>query len=228
MVEDDGYEGILCIIDSDFQPAGYQSENLIETEYRDMDVIVFGSSALDNYLLERADKAKLLSFESDNNADIRTIIFDKAYPIGCLRTLSSNINLRLHFKDMPFDFIDEDDLSIDKDAFVSAVVNRSRGAQDLDDIKMRHGIIERQKHPPEKICCGHDIMTILGIALVRCIGDVRNKRTDRADSRTWRSEIEMGCRLAFGRDEFERTALQVSIINWEQQSEGQYRVLSTA
>jgi hypothetical protein len=54
-------------------------------------------------------------------------------------------------------------------------------------------------------------MTILGIALRKCIGTQR-------DMHTWRTEIELGMRLAFDREAFEATIIYRAAKDWEAQT----------
>lgn len=217
MLDDDGYPGIVCLVDSDFEKSKYSSENIIETNVHDMDVVIFCSPALDRYLFERSNPQKLKDFEESVAMSIRDALFKAAVPIACLRVLSKNLGLRLNFSDINFDFVSEVDISVDEDAMFDSIIWPG-GRHDREDVRRRYEIIKRQNHPRDLLCQGHDLMTILGIALRRCIADVRNTHRDLPDARTWRSEVEMGCRLAFGRDEFEATSVYKSISEWEERN----------
>lgn len=225
MLDNDGFAGVVCLVDKDFENLVIESENLVETDAHDMDIVVFCSAALDRYLFERADEQKLRDFERRMGRGIRDALFEAAAPVGCLRLLSKNIGLNLNFSNMRFAWVAEHDMSVDEDGMFNEVVWEG-GQHNRDELRNRYEIIKRQNHPRPLLCQGHDLMTILGIALIRCIADVRNINRDMPDARTWRSEVEMGCRLAFGRDEFEGTRVYKALADWEGANRP-YRILPT-
>lgn len=224
ILDEDGFEGVLCVVDTDYSGAGYTSENLVETGFRDMDLVIYFSPALDVFLRERANRNKIDAFETTRGVSVKDAILGCAIPIGCLRLLSENLSLSLNFRDLDFSFFDHENIKIDEGKLLTAVFNNTARSIDSQDVSERYSTVRRQNHPPHKICSGHDVMTILGLSLMKCIGDVRTSANHRQDPRTWRSEIEMGCRLAFGRDEFQATSLYSGIRAWESQAAG-YRIL---
>jgi hypothetical protein len=211
LLDDEGFGGVLCIVDIDYQPASgavVRGGNLIETPVRDFDVLIFSTTALDNYLKERADKNRLTEFEKATSSDIRNYILEVARPIGCLRSLSYRKDYGLNFKRMTFNFVIEDSLTINVNMLFSEVIGMSRVETSPAVIRSQFDTVLKTHTDPLKVCNGHDVCKILGIALRKCIGDLR-------DSRAWGSEIELGLRLAFGLQQFWETDVFQKICNWQ-------------
>src|SRR5262245_23015717 len=62
VLENDGVVGVCAIVDQDYDvilDTKHDYENLIMTEYHDLDVVIFQSSALDSLLAIYADSVKL-------------------------------------------------------------------------------------------------------------------------------------------------------------------------
>ena len=141
-------------------------------------------------------------FLAANGGDLRAAIMSSAIPIACARFLSEQQTLRLKFVDLSFsNFISVDDLSCDTAALVHNLLDNSPNARITEtELLTKLKIAIAKDYDPRQLCCGHDLMTILGIALRKCIGTQR-------DVHTWRTEIELGMRLAFDREAFEATTI---------------------
>lgn len=222
-LEDEGFVGLLCLVDADYdyQPLKetYNSDHLLSTEVHDLDVAIICSGAFDTYKEERCDGDKVRKIETKSGMDLRDVIFNLARPIGCLRYLASanERTMRLKFSNLKFDsFLDPSSLSLDVTRLFDEVILQSP-PQTLSrsEIFSRYNIVLGKAHDLKKLCQGHDLIKILSVALRSAIGNLTNPHTQKPDPRSWHSEIELGLRLAFGREHFEETAIFRQLANWE-------------
>lgn len=211
-LDEDGFLGALGIVDTDFVGAEYESENLLSTGVRDLDVLVFNSQAFDYYLYERADPKKLEDFVRSRGMEIRDIVYESCFPIGCLWIVRHHMQADLKLKDLSFDFVNKETLVVDEEALLTEVFAQSRRDIDQREVRRRFELAKRQNYPKECVCRGHDLATVVGIALKNCIADLN---APYVDVRTRRSEVEFGWRLAFGDRQFFATDLAQSIRDWE-------------
>jgi len=213
LLEEEGFPGTLGMIDADFDrimAKTYSCENIIISQNHDVDADIFFSSAFDVFIRERAEPERLRQFLSAKGGDLRAAIMSSASQIACARLLSEQQTLKLKFVDLNFsNFISVDDLSCDIATLVHDLINNSPGTGITEpELLKKLKIAISKGYDPRQLCCGHDLMGILGIALRKCIGTNR-------DVHTWRSEIELGMRLAFDREAFEATAIYRAAKKWE-------------
>ncbi len=90
-----------------------------------MDMLIFMSEALDRYLRERAEFKLLEDAKTSKGMGIREIILTSAAKIGFLRLVSYNNKLDLNFKDMKFDFVSHEDLTVSDDVMINYVFSRA-------------------------------------------------------------------------------------------------------
>ncbi len=219
-LEDEGFRGVLAVVDADFDRllgVSYPLDNLCVTEAHDMDLMIFGSTALARYLCEHADDGLFQrNFNGDLNA-VRKSVLDACRPIACCRLASERANLRLNFKDLRLEnYIDDQTLAVDTDALVQLIVRQSTSRLALASVKTLMAKEAEKNHDPDQLVCGHDASAVLGIALRRMLGKRRSFHT-------WASEIEAGLRLAFDKDEFAKTNLYGFLREWETKS-GMYPI----
>jgi hypothetical protein len=215
LLDEEGFPGVLCLVDSDGEPITYTSENVIHSGYADLDIIIFSTGALDHVMRERSDPEKLAAFERSKGADYRTSVLQAAYPLACLRRISKQHALDLRFQDLRFTFISEHDLSVDHIAMIDAVLAQSKCKLTAQPLFRQLQVEMLKNHNYYEVCRGHDVTQIVGISLVRCVSDIRHKARDIADMRTWRQEIELLLRLAFDVAEFVKTTVYKAIKKWE-------------
>jgi Protein of unknown function (DUF4435) len=211
-LEDEGFPGVVAIIDADFDRLigkKYSLENLYLTDKHDLDLTIFSSKALDKYLREHGDSALCEEISGDNFTAIRELVLTAALPLSCCRFISEYQGLRLNFNDLLLDeLVSERDLSVACDELITRLVKRSstrcteKQLKDLVQSELVKG------HDAYELRNGHDAATILGIALRRLIGR-------RKHNQTWGREIEAGLRLAFDRNKLNETEILVNLKQWE-------------
>jgi hypothetical protein len=206
-----GFEGILGIGDKDFdeiENIEHTSPNLIFTDEHDLECMMIRSEALFRVLIENATEIKLQAFEEREGA-VKDALLKRAQVIGCARLISRRHNLRLDFDEMKFRFIDDENLGLDVDRLVNQIVSRTNQCT-VTRPELRR-MIENEmakNHDAWQVSCGHDIVSILAIAIRRCIGSTTSAEADP-------TLIASKLRLAYSVEDFHSTSMFFAICSWE-------------
>jgi hypothetical protein len=131
-LRDWGIMGYISVVDSDFDRLNgvdNSSDDIIVTEFHDIDLVVFESTALTHFLRERADIAKLQSFGTPVEVKVRELVYRAALGLGCLRHLSERHSWNLRFQDLDFRFIPKENLHYTDEQMVDAVLRNSPSAR---------------------------------------------------------------------------------------------------
>ena len=222
-LEDYGLEGVVCVIDVDYDyvaaEAAYVGDNVVLTGVHDLDVAITASSAFDIFKSERCNSLKVEAFEASKGLTLQQALFAAARPIGCLRLLSAanKRTIALNFANLDFDkFVDKQTLDVDQANLLTTVLANSRRQMlSSTEIEARFRIVSGKVHDPLMICQGHDLLRLFSIALRSAVADLTSPHTGRPDPRSWQSEVALGLRLAFGRQQFEETHLYHGLKAWE-------------
>jgi hypothetical protein len=221
-LEDEGFAGVLAIVDADFDrltQKTYNLDSLYFTDSHDLDLTIFCSSALEKYVSEFSDKNLYARVFNGNIVALRDKIVTAALPLARCRFVSEFFGYDLIFKDLQHDdFIDVNNLSENINALIATLIERSR--TNCTEAKLRmHVANEAAKlYDPYQLANGHDVAAVLGLALRKLIGT-------RRDVHTWASEIEAGLRLAFSWEEFTQTKMFGLLRAWESENK-QYKLIS--
>ena len=215
ILEHEGIVGVLAIVDADFwhlEGKYPTSANVIVTDDHDLEMMIIHSNSFDHFIFEVASTAKLKKFLLNHSAEgIRDILFERALPIGLLRRYSHENELNLCFNDLKFaKFIDKDTLTLKLKKMIQRVLGQTRNstldvdvlASQIDELCV--GISD----DPYQICCGHDVMAILGIGLRKCIGGSKSSRD--ATVEVLERELRMSYDSAF----FKQTQLYKAAEEW--------------
>jgi hypothetical protein len=204
-------DGVLCIVDSDFSMISAdlkETDNLIFTDDHDIEIMMFSSGAFDLVISEFGSQNKIKRL-IEAGVDIRKTILRAAYPIGRLRLYSKEKNIGLKFEGLSFSFVDRKTLEVDIKRLVQAVYNNTRRPlKNFDELSNLLKIEEENAYPLNHICCGHDVCTILGRALIAYIGN-------QTSAITTIEMVERWLRLAYSENFFKKTALFQKIKAWE-------------
>ena len=205
----EGIRGILAIVDSDFDIFGEidVKENIIFTDERDLEAILFLSGAFEKILSEFGSKIKVRKLRSQG-FDLRQIVQEVAAVIGSLRYVSYRDGINLKFNDMEYAFVKVDKLECDKREMVNYIFSRSKIRCDNVEsiIEIINGIIKEVD--PRLLCCGHDLSVVLGRALRRKFGSVNAALTSK-------EFMERMLRIGYSYAEFVSTRIYQSILAWE-------------
>lgn len=209
ILEKENFRRVIAVIDADFLRIEQQipeSNNLFLTDEHDLEMMLIKSAAFDKLLKERGSEEKIQAFPKD----IRETLLKLGQEIGQLRWLSLRNKLDLKFEGLNFSkFIDKNNLSIDVDKLIINIKNNSqKHSLDQQQIQQELSIISNEKHDPWQLCCGHDFMSILAIALCKALG-------------TWNPNdvkievLERELRLAYELSYFYQTQIYQRMVNWQ-------------
>lgn len=223
ILDADRFTGVLGITDADFDRLEGilpDSPNIVRGDCHDVEALLIRSPALDRVLREFGSDKKIANFVTKGGMDIRHVLLTAASRIGCLRWHSLRVNLRLRFDGLQFSrFVDEGTLSVDTMRLIAAVKNLSqRPSLDNNELASVIGGIEAAKHDPWQLCNGHDLVSVLSIALRKTIGS-------QSATAVAVEMLERALRLAFEAVDFAATELHAAIHQWEQ-ANTPFRVLS--
>lgn len=151
-------------------------DNLIFSDMRDVENMMFNSSALGRVISECASISKVPLLEG-GFADIACIkdkIYSVAVKLGRFRVYCENKGLHISFKDIEHKkFICDNDLSLSVDAFLLHVNGKNHGKQclKLEDWSVAQGLRwDGDLGRPEFLANGHDVMAITSVALRKMWG----------------------------------------------------------
>lgn len=164
-------EKIIGIIDKDYhvvlEDDTLYTPNLLLTDFNDIEMILFLSSAYEKFLNIWASENKLSEI-----GDPRECVLNSAFPVGALRLLSKCKDCNLDFDELDFkSFVCKDTLVVNDNKLVGKVYQRtcSKG------IKIPHKknyiqdellhIVDR--FTPIELCNGHDVFEIICIAMTK-------------------------------------------------------------
>jgi 5S rRNA maturation endonuclease (ribonuclease M5) len=207
--KEDNFRRVVAVIDADFSRIEQQiphSNNLFLTDEHDLEMMLIKSAAFDKLLKERGSEEKIKAFTED----IRETLLKLGQEIGKLRWLSLRNKLDLKFEGLNFkNFIDQKNLSINIDKLIISIKNHSqKPSLDEQQIKQDLSVISDENHDPWQLCCGHDFIDILAIALCKVLG-------------TWNANdvktevLERELRLAYELSYFYQTQIYQLMVNWQ-------------
>ena len=203
-------ERIIGIVDRDLDILkGHEvSPPLFYTDYRDMEMMLISSSALDDVLTEYGDLERMEKFQKQNGG-IRDVIIAAAYPLGILMYLSYLRGYNLSFKGLDFrNFINKRTLDVDLQRMVSEVIGNTMGSElsaknVLRDLQNQMEI-EKDK---QQIARGHDTVSILTIGLKDNFGSYNSNSINE-------NVLGGALRLAYDSDDFMTTSLYSETKRW--------------
>lgn len=211
ILEKDNFCRVVAVIDADFSRIEQQipdSNHLFLTDEHDLEMMLIKSAAFDKLLKERGSEEKIAAFSKD----IRETLLKLGQEIGKLRLLSLRNKLDLKFEGLNFSkFIDKKNLnlSIDIDKLIRSIKNHSQKLSlDEQQIKQDLSVISDENHDPWQLCCGHDFISILAIALWKVLGTWNATDVKKED-------LERDLRLAYELSYFYQTQIYQLMVNWQ-------------
>lgn len=206
-----GDKQILGIIDRDYhellQDGITENEQLIFTDYHDIEMMLFMSSSYIRFLTIFASEEKLKAIE-----DKRTLIMVAASYLGALRALSLQKNYCLDFDEYKCkDYVDHRTLLADVRELVKKVVQRtnSKGTTVNVDVSTLALAVQTfvKENKPEVLCNGHDVLEIIGIAMRKVYATADSK--EYPEDKLFRVLLQ-----GYSVDEFQKSELYRKINSW--------------
>ncbi|MDJ0671170.1 MAG: DUF4435 domain-containing protein [Microcystis sp. M53598_WE2] len=209
ILEKENFRRVVAVIDADFSRIEQQipdSNNLFLTDEHDLEMMLIKSAAFDKLLKERGSEEKIAAFPKD----IRETLLKLGQEIGKLRLLSLRNELDLKFEGLKFGkFIDKEKLSINIDELIRSIKNHSQKLSlDEQQIKQDLSVISDENHDPWQLCCGHDFISILAIALCKVLGTWNANDVKKED---WERELRLAYELSY----FYQTQIYQLMVNWQ-------------
>jgi hypothetical protein len=210
LLDVDGFVGAVGLVDSDFDQLDGKklpSTNLVRGECHDLESMLVRSPSLDAVLHELASPHKLVEFERRYGAPLRIWLTDTAQSLGYLRWNSLNLGLNLRFDGLHFSrFVDSRSLILDPASLRTEVRKQSKNWQIPEEQLIAAGWPANRNENPWHLCCGHDLIELLTIALRRAVGSQQNIDP---------SDVSRALRLGYSERDFERSGLSASLREWE-------------
>ncbi len=170
-------QGIIATVDDDHDHIlGVQisRDNLIYTDFSDLEMCLFCTRAFDKILCEYGDESSVENFVRGINMDLRTFFCKQLAKLGRLRLLNRFYNCGVDLKDMVVRrFIDHKSLDIDESSVHKYAVAKglARNESFLADM-----LRKLPDFAPENICRGHDLIDLLVIGFEGALGSSRPGR----------------------------------------------------
>jgi len=201
---------VMGIVDRDIDElkGRMMSPPIFYTDFRDLEMMLINSRALDDVLTEYGDTDRIARFNRQNGS-VRDAIIASAYPIGLLMYVSYLRGYNLNFKNLDFrDFVDRKTLRTDEMKMVQAVIENTFGCELSRRNVHRDLQGQVQNHPDHKrIARGHDGVGILLIGLKEVFGGYNSVNINEG-------ALGGALRLAFSPDDFRESDLYKESRKW--------------
>ncbi len=206
--------GVIGIMDADFcrlEENCPTVENLFLTDDHDLEVGLIFSGAFSRVVRELGSEDKLQRAMGNGDFSVlQNALLKATTQIGSLRWLNKTDSLSLDFDGVDFSkFMDEDGLIGDLERMCNLVCQRSKKHVLIESALQGVTAILEKTPDLRQLCCGHDMVEVLRIALRKCWG-TRNA-SDVSEER-----LSLMLRLAYTRVDFTRTSLYQALNNWGQ------------
>jgi len=200
---------VVGVIDRDYrdhnssQPA---IQGLVLTDVRDIEGMMFWSSAFDRVFAELGSLEKLpkSKHEAIDYRTIRALISDTCEKVGRFRAYCFISGTNISFRNLDYTkFVCDRSLELDVPKFLNHLRGRNEGANSIEEKDWQ--IAQSCKHlrkgcaAPELICHGHDLMGLVAVSLRRMWGSHGGSLS--------RQSIETTFRIGFGNHELEATLM---------------------
>jgi len=211
----DRIDGVLAILDADFTVLNHQPlefDNLLRTDFHDLEMTLVCSLSLERTLIEVADREKIAGFEKDNGRVLEHLL-DSCFRLGLLRWASMLNCWGLKFDGVDFSrLVQKDSFRLDEPRMLQDLMTRGDPVRRPlpDEITREIKELERLKPDPRHVCCGHDVVEVLSAGL-KILGD--KNRSD-----VLPEKLEERLRLAHESSDFKKTSLCQQMLQWEERN----------
>ena len=208
---------LLLILDADYWHLTGDTpddRDIVITDFHDLEMDIAMSDAFDSVLREIGDRERVAELEHQHRVSIRLMLLREAGRIAAVRYANALRGLYLRFRDVDLEsFVRDETAVIDVGGYVQAVLEKSHGGVSLGEVLSETANIRSVDSDLAQMVRGHDFAALLAVAL-RCL--IGQCPPDIASPR----HVESLLRLAFGREHFDRSALNAAILDWEARTGG--------
>ncbi len=210
LLDVEGFAGVVGLVDSDFgelDGKDPESANIVRGECHDLEAMLVRSPALEAVLHEHASPDKLAQFEQGYGGPLRNWLTDTGRCLGYLRWNSLNLGLNLRFEGLHFSrFVDPRSLTLNPSQLRTEIRNHSQNWQISEEQLIVAGWPTTGNEDPWHLCCGHDLVELLTLALRRAVGSCQH---------LGQSNLSSALRVAYSSHDFQCSRLSGTLRDWE-------------
>lgn len=217
---DRGMGLVLGVIDRDY--ADFREEerpdNLVMTDFNDIEVMLILSAALSSFVLESLGHQKCTIDVGGRTADLASYVLAGVSIIGQLRLVKHEQLPNLNFNGLRFrNHLAEGSLTLKAQSVTDELARRSRCAPSADELDRMREEVELRKIPATMLACGHDAVQYLCIVIESgALGAPLRRFGERDCAALMRS--------AYHPTDFRRSGLCRSIVEWCSQNNAEMLV----
>lgn len=182
ILQSEKHQEVVAVIDLDYRdivPTYALPDNVLLTDSRDIETMMFSSPAFVKVLRRSASGKKITSYQHGTEG-VRKKILELGRAIGSLR-LYSQLKLKNYsFDEMVIEkFIDRKSLLFMRKEFIAHLRGISAENSTMPDDILKDASAEVKKTPvltdPYRLCCGHDLIEIMAIGLKSVWGSYNSR-----------------------------------------------------
>tara|TARA_R100000988_G_C3988182_1_gene161095 strand:+ start:398 stop:1270 length:873 start_codon:yes stop_codon:yes gene_type:complete len=197
-----------------------ESENLIRTDFHDIETMCISSESFDNFTKEYFNKSKTEKLKTKNSKSIKEHIIDLALPMAQIRIVNAINQYAIKFKPSG-----KETKPLDYSKFICKNSYDFLGFENLlealkkyynqglpiknEDLINQIKSLDLSKYEILDICHGHDLTKIIVIGMKKVIGKSNL-------SNTKQEEIERVLRLAYSKEDFDKTTVRRQIMTFSE------------
>lgn len=209
--EEDIHPKVIGFIDRDYREAlgiNIEHENIVISDYRDLEISLFESEALKKILVELGSETKMpMCSSGEPDIDmIRNKVYSVAEVLGRLRIYSLKERLNIPIKKIELSkCINSNTVELDHDKVINHINAKGQSQISSDDLdKAKSNELPHCITDHRYLCCGHDVVSILGIALKKMWGSNNGNSVSR-------ESMERMLRIGYSSHEFSNTNMFKSL-----------------
>lgn len=210
MLYDEGFLGLLAVIDADFDRITgklEQHEGLIYAEAHDLDLDWARPEVVARYLAEVGEKTKCVLHGPPEEVIAKILLGLKPVSVARLLNYLRYITYKLSDIDVSVCFAK---FSVDLDGYVASIFHDHRPPVSVatkEALKLQITRAAGKEYDLYQLTNGHDFHCALGASL-------RDDLGSRREVHTWGKEVEMHLRLGLDESEFRRLSVYQAICKW--------------
>jgi len=189
-------------------------DKIVVSDYKDLEISMFESEALNKFLTEYASKNKILTKEKQIDIDlIREKVYSIASIIGKIRFYILKNDLHISLTEIEYSkFFNAKNFNICNEKLMSHINSRAKNKKNKKSITIEEIECAHKDTLPTKlldnkfICSGHDVIAILGEMLKKQWGNNNGKEMERQN-------LEKLFRIGYPNDVFAKTTMYYKLYN---------------
>lgn len=199
---------LIGIIDRDYRDhlnCQASHENIVLTDFRDIENMLFNSSALKRVISEYASKNKIPKDGSDipNTEEIKRLIYSSSIMLGKFRIYCQVNDKYVDFKKLDYvKFVCDKNLSIDAQKLINHLAGKNPGKNlSINDWDSAQELSwsDAKLNAPQFIANGHDVMALLCLSFRKMWGSLGGEMTI--------DKVEPIFRIGYSDDELEQSVM---------------------